>query len=72
MKKVGRWVYEVTCPLCFNVYLCNYNEVYTDHENGKRYFYCPACNRSLYLDINDTHYIRDILLRRKKEEDMSW
>jgi hypothetical protein len=68
MKKVGKWIAEVTCPLCFSIYLCDYSEIYTDHETGKRYFYCPACNRNLYLDVEDTHYIRDVVLHIKKKE----
>jgi Zn finger protein HypA/HybF involved in hydrogenase expression len=66
MKKVGKWGYEVTCPLCFNIYICNYNEVHKDKETGKHYFYCPECNRNLYLETEDAQYIRDIVLHKKK------
>lgn len=66
MKKVGKWAFEVTCPMCFNIYLCNYNEFFINKENNKRYFYCPECNRNLYLEIGDTQYIKDTIIHIKK------
>lgn len=69
MKKVGRWIAEVTCPLCFNIYLCNYNEIWVEKETGRRCFYCPDCNRNLYLDIKDTSYIKDTILHYETKGD---
>lgn len=74
MKQIGRWIYEVTCPLCLNIYLCEYNEVYYDivkdeeGETRKPYFYCPSCNRNIWLDVDGVRYLRDARLSIKNKK----
>ena len=66
MFKVGRRVLEADCPLCDTIYLLQSGEVtfckdYNHEEflkgkaNKPGYFYCPECNRNVYLQEGRYH-----------------